>query len=193
MKAMRFHEYGDPSVLVFETAPRPVPRQGEVLIKVAATSFNPSEIALRSGHLKDVLPLDMPYIPGWDVSGTIVEAPAGSAFRTGDAVLGRLDAGGAAAEYVTAPASILVHAPLIRPGGVVVSIATPIEPDTASGVTGLHMVARNDPAQLARLVAAVDAGTLDLGITETRPLADLELVHRASEAGQTHGKTIITL
>jgi NADPH:quinone reductase-like Zn-dependent oxidoreductase len=37
MKAVRFHEYGEPSVLRYEDAARPDPTAGQVLIEVAGT------------------------------------------------------------------------------------------------------------------------------------------------------------
>ncbi|CAN5456502.1 hypothetical protein BH10ACT1_BH10ACT1_21310 [soil metagenome] len=40
MKAIRFHEFGDPDVLLLEDVEMPVPGQGQVRIEVAATSFN---------------------------------------------------------------------------------------------------------------------------------------------------------
>ncbi|WP_426502413.1 hypothetical protein ACPPVO_32785 [Dactylosporangium sp. McL0621] len=40
MKAVRYHEYGDPSVLRYEDVEQPTPGAGQVLIRVAATSFN---------------------------------------------------------------------------------------------------------------------------------------------------------
>jgi hypothetical protein len=42
MRAARIHEYGDASVIRVEVIPRPTPRSDEVLIDVAATSFNPT-------------------------------------------------------------------------------------------------------------------------------------------------------
>jgi NADPH:quinone reductase-like Zn-dependent oxidoreductase len=106
MRAMRIHGYGDTSVIRDDDIPRPTPGPGEVLIKVAATSFNPSEIGLRRGLLHSLHPLDLPYTLGGDVAGTVVE--------TGDRVIGRLD-GGAAAEYVVAPVATLVPAPTSVP------------------------------------------------------------------------------
>ncbi|MFZ3471755.1 NADP-dependent oxidoreductase [Streptomyces sp. 4.24] len=103
MRAVRFHAYGGPGVLRLEEVPRPVPGPGEVLVEVAATSFNPSELALRAGLLSGVLPLEFPHVPGWDLAGTVV--------GTGARVIGRLDAGGAAAEYAAVPAELLVPAP----------------------------------------------------------------------------------
>ncbi|WP_443065889.1 zinc-binding dehydrogenase [Streptomyces sp. NBC_00503] len=82
-------------------------------------------------------------------------------------------------------------ASLVRPGGRIVSIATPLEPPAASGVSAMHMVARNDPAQLAALVALVDAGTVTVDISASRPLSDLADVHRLGEAGRIRGKVVL--
>lgn len=52
MRAMRIHRYGDASVIREDDVPRPAPGPNEVLIEVAGTSFNPSEIGLRRGLLR---------------------------------------------------------------------------------------------------------------------------------------------
>ncbi|WP_203727583.1 NADP-dependent oxidoreductase [Paractinoplanes durhamensis] len=104
---MRIHEYGDASVIRQDEIPRPVPTPGEVLIRVAATSFNPSDIGIRRGLLKEILPMDLPYALGIDVAGTLVDG--------GDRVVGRVDTGGTAAEYVVAAADSLVAAPSTVP------------------------------------------------------------------------------
>ncbi|MEV0720951.1 alcohol dehydrogenase catalytic domain-containing protein, partial [Asanoa sp. NPDC050611] len=109
MRAMRMHGYGGPDVIVADEVPRPVPGDGEVLIRVAATAFNPSEVGLRRGLLRDVLPVAFPYTLGWDVSGTVVTA--GGGFAAGDRVVGRLDTGGAAADYAIARPDALVPVP----------------------------------------------------------------------------------
>ncbi|WP_327303811.1 NADP-dependent oxidoreductase [Streptomyces sp. NBC_01298] len=291
MLAARIHAYGGPAVIRHEEVPVPVPAPGEVLVEVAATSFNPSELALRAGWLRDVLPLDLPYVPGWDLAGTVV--------TTGERVIGRLDAGGTAAPYVSVAPGLLVPAPrslpltaaaaipvagltawqalfeaagigpgsrilingagggvgafavqlarwagatvvatasprsalavrrygarrvidhtagplstalegepldavlnlapiapeaaaalpaLLGPGGVAVSVATPIP-------GGIHLVARQDTGQLARLVELVDAGDLEVAPAAVRPLADLADVHAEAEAGTlVRGKTVL--
>jgi NADPH:quinone reductase-like Zn-dependent oxidoreductase len=104
MRSARIHEHGDTSVIRIDDVPRPVPGDGEVLIEVAATSFNPTEIALRTGVLRSLFPIELPYTLGWDVAGTVAGRP----------VIGWLE-GGAAAEYVTAPADRLVPAPTTIP------------------------------------------------------------------------------
>lgn len=116
MKTARIHEYGDPSVIRYEGAPRPTPGPGEVLVRVAATSFNPTETYLRSGVLHDVFPLTFPYTLGWDVAGTVVELGTGAdGFTPGARVIARSDRGGAAAEYVTVAAAALTSAPASIP------------------------------------------------------------------------------
>ncbi|MFF3665369.1 alcohol dehydrogenase catalytic domain-containing protein [Microtetraspora malaysiensis] len=107
MRAARIHEYGDASVISLDEVPVPKPGPGEVLIRVAATSFNPSEVGLRMGLLQDVLGVTLPHTLGWDVAGTVVTG-AGD-FAPGDRVFGLID--GAAAEYAVATASALAGAP----------------------------------------------------------------------------------
>jgi NADPH:quinone reductase-like Zn-dependent oxidoreductase len=60
-----------------------------------------------------------------------------------------------------------------------------------SSSAATHFVTRNDPAQLARIVALVDAGDLTVDIAEAHPLAELASIHHRSETGQTRGKIII--
>ncbi|MFI6290990.1 alcohol dehydrogenase catalytic domain-containing protein [Nonomuraea sp. NPDC050790] len=107
MRAARVHEYGDASAISLDEVPVPRPGPGEVLIRVAATSFNPSEVGLRMGLLEETLGITLPHTLGWDVAGTVVTG-AGE-FAPGDRVIGLI--GEAAAEYALARASMLVRAP----------------------------------------------------------------------------------
>ncbi|WP_245656547.1 NADP-dependent oxidoreductase [Microtetraspora fusca] len=107
MRAARIHEYGDASVISLDEVAVPTPGPGEVLIRVAATSFNPSEVGLRMGLLQDVLGVTLPHTLGWDVAGTVVTGAGDLA--SGDRVFGLID--GAAAEYAVAKASMLARAP----------------------------------------------------------------------------------
>jgi len=118
MKAVRFHEYGDPGVLRYEDAEQPVPGTGQVLIRVAATSFNGVDGNIRAGFMQGPIPVTLPHTPGIDVSGTVAGLGEGvSGFAIGDRVVGFLPMGGdgAAAEYVVAPAEILAPAPTSIP------------------------------------------------------------------------------
>jgi NADPH:quinone reductase-like Zn-dependent oxidoreductase len=103
MKAVRFHAYGAPDVLVYEDAPKPEPAAGEVLVKVHAASVNPIDWKIRAGHLRGFRDYPLPFIPGWDVSGVIESVGSGvTGFKPGDDVYGFPDASrnGAYAEYI---------------------------------------------------------------------------------------------
>src|SRR5215211_4002075 len=89
MKAVRFHEYGGPEVLRSEDVDRPRPAAGQVLVRVAATSFNQVDASIRSGFLEQVFPVALPHIPGIDVAGTVAEIGEGVAgWSVGEAVVG---------------------------------------------------------------------------------------------------------
>jgi NADPH:quinone reductase-like Zn-dependent oxidoreductase len=114
MKAVRFHEYGDPTVLRYEDVEQPVPGAGEARLRVVATSFNPVDDGIRGGYLQGPFPVTLPHTPGIDVAGTIDAVGEGvENVAVGDAVVGFLSmtADGAAAEYTIASAEILAPAP----------------------------------------------------------------------------------
>jgi NADPH:quinone reductase-like Zn-dependent oxidoreductase len=109
VKAARIHEYGGPEAIQYEDVEKPAVRSGDVLLKVAAASFNPADIGDRSGRYRSV---PLPFTLGFDVAGTVEEiGDSVTTFVRGDRVIGRLDRGGASAEYAVAPADILVRAP----------------------------------------------------------------------------------
>ncbi len=114
MKAVRIHTYGGIETLAYEDAPRPVPAEGEVLIRVHATSVNPFDLAVRAGYMTGYFNHTLPLILGTDVSGVVAETgPGVTAFRTGDRVYGRSGVyrDGAYAEYVVVSASDIAMKP----------------------------------------------------------------------------------
>ena len=110
MQAIRFHDYGGPEQLVLERVPRPEVQPGTVLVRVKAAGVNPWDWKLRSGAVRQFMPVELPYTPGIELAG-IVEAlgPGVSAFRPGDAVYG--SGNGTNAEYALAPAGSLAPRP----------------------------------------------------------------------------------
>ncbi|MEU5116207.1 NADP-dependent oxidoreductase [Streptomyces longwoodensis] len=114
MKAVRFHEYGDPDVLVHEDVEQPDPGPGQVRVRVAATSFNPVDGNIRAGFMQGPIPVVLPHTPGIDLAGTVDALGEGvEGLAVGDDVVGFLpmDGPGAAAEYALAPAEVLTPAP----------------------------------------------------------------------------------
>ena len=114
MKAVRYHRHGGSDVLAHEEIDRPVPGPGQVLVKVAASSFNPIDGMVRAGYLRDMFTIPFPIVPGNDFSGTIAEiGPGVEGRQVGDPVVGLLGVGpdGTAAEYLVAPAEALAAPP----------------------------------------------------------------------------------
>ncbi|MET0734136.1 MAG: NADP-dependent oxidoreductase [Microbacterium sp.] len=112
MKAVRFHTTGDAGVLQYEDVDQPAPGAGEVLIRVAASAFNPADGGMRGGFLP--IPITLPHTPGYDVSGTIEALGEGVEGRqVGERVVGFLPmtGDGGAAQYAVAPADAFVTAP----------------------------------------------------------------------------------
>ena len=311
MKAVRFHEFGDPSVLQVEDVDTPEPGAGQVRVRVAATSFNPVEANIRAGYMQGPIPVALPHTPGIDLAGTVDALGAGVAgLSVGDPVIGFLPMAspGAAAEYAPAPADVLTAAPTnvplvdaaalplvgltayqalfehadlqagqrllvngaggavggyavqlarkagayviatasgdsldrakaagadevidyaatdvastlekqidalvnlapispeqfealvarVRDGGVVVSTTAwmPTPGDHARAVRAITMYVRSDADQLAELVAAVNADTLKIVVTDRVPLDDLAALHAKAAANGISGKVVVVV
>lgn len=89
MKAISYSRYGSADVL--EYGERPDPRVGpdSVLVKVRAAAVNPVDWKAREGYLQASLEAVFPVIPGWDVSGVVVQPGAAvDEFEVGDEVIG---------------------------------------------------------------------------------------------------------
>ena len=116
MKAVQFEKTGGPEVLHYGETDQPTPAAGQVRIRVAASAFSAADAGMRAGTLP--IPVVLPHIPGYDVSGTVDALGDGvDDFRVGDAVIGFLSMAenGGAADYVVAPADALVPAPTSIP------------------------------------------------------------------------------
>ncbi len=110
MQAVRIHDYGGPEVLIYEQAPRPQPKAGEVLIKLKASGVNPADWKMRGGAYKQFMPLQFPWTPGLEGAGVIEETGDGvTSFKPGQEVYGRMT--GSYAEYVSVPAADLQPKP----------------------------------------------------------------------------------
>lgn len=114
MKAVRIHQYGGREVLRHETAPIPTLKPDDVLVKVHAAAVNPVDWKVREGQLKDVLPVTLPLILGWDVAGEIVAlGEKVTGWQVGDAIYSRPNIGrdGSYAEYIAINAAEIASKP----------------------------------------------------------------------------------
>jgi NADPH:quinone reductase-like Zn-dependent oxidoreductase len=110
MKAIVLHEYGGPEKLKYEEVPDPVPKDGEVLVRLAATSINPVDYKMRSGEAAARFPVQFPGILGRDVAGVVRSLGAGvTSFAPGDKVIGL--GWSTYAELVVVKAKDLTHLP----------------------------------------------------------------------------------
>jgi len=114
MKAVRFHRYGDPSVLRCEEAPIPAVSVDDVLIRVHAAGINPADTQFRRGDYQAFVPLELPFIPGWDVAGTVAAVGAGvTRWHAGETVFAMADMAriGACAEFIAVRDDAMAPAP----------------------------------------------------------------------------------
>src|SRR5580693_7649778 len=109
IKALRFAEFGSPSVLRIEEVAIPEPAEGEALVHVKAAAINPSDVGNVSGRFKNTT---LPRTPGRDFAGVVVKGRQ----HEGEEVWGSSpDLGivrdGSHAEYVVVPAEMLSPKP----------------------------------------------------------------------------------
>lgn len=113
MKALRAHTQGGPEVLVYESAPRPGPGDGELLVAVHAAAITFDELTWPDTWKSDGADRT-PIVPSHEFSGVVADVGNGVADVTvGDEVYGLVpfDRDGAAAEYVVVPAADVAAKP----------------------------------------------------------------------------------
>ncbi|WP_405592976.1 NADP-dependent oxidoreductase [Streptomyces sp. NBC_01190] len=94
MKAIVFNEYGPADVLRLQDVEDPEPGLGQVRIAVRAAGVNPLDHKIRSGAMREFMPVDFPHLPGTEASGVIDAVGDGvTGFAVGDEVFGRTSSG----------------------------------------------------------------------------------------------------
>ena len=109
MRAVRYHRFGGPEVLVYEEVPDPEVGPGDVLIRVGAASVNFSDVMRRAGT--DNLSLPLPHHEGVEAAGTVERVGAEvRGPKPGDRVMTMLGQR-CQAELVAAPESLVYPMP----------------------------------------------------------------------------------
>lgn len=116
MKAFIINEFGGTEKLILTHVPKPEPDEGEVLVRIKAAGVNPVDYKIRSGLYKGRMPIEMPVILGWDVSGVVEKNGFGaSRFELGEEVFAyarrKIIKNGTYAEYICLPESFLTYKP----------------------------------------------------------------------------------
>jgi NADPH2:quinone reductase len=151
MKALRFTEFGPPSVLRFEDVAIPEPGDGEVLVRVKAAAINPSDYKNVSGHFKHTT---LPRTPGKDFAGVVVKGMR----REGEEVWGSppklgVVRDGSHAEYVVVPAEVLASKPKSLSMAQAASIGLPFVTAWASVVSAAQI----QPGEIVLIVGGAGA------------------------------------
>lgn len=107
MKAIQVKEPGGPEKMQLVDVPTPSPREGEALVRIAASGVNFIDVYFRTGLYKS----DLPIALGSEAAGTVeAVGPGVSEVSPGDRVAYAM-ARGSYAEYAVVPAARLVRIP----------------------------------------------------------------------------------
>jgi NADPH:quinone reductase-like Zn-dependent oxidoreductase len=112
MKAATISDYN--AAVAITEINKPILKDDSVLIKVHAVGLNPIDNTLRSGVMKEAMPLTFPHVMGFDVAGEVAEVGKDvHNFKVGDAVFARPNQGdaGAIAEFARVKESELALKP----------------------------------------------------------------------------------
>ena len=110
MKAVRLLEYA--GQLVFDDVPMPAIAPGEILVKIKSTTVNHVDLVKASGTVRQILPIELPWIPGHEFSGIVEQIGNDvAAYAPGDAVFGSTSGMGAYAEYLAVKAAVIARNP----------------------------------------------------------------------------------
>jgi NADPH:quinone reductase-like Zn-dependent oxidoreductase len=111
-RAVRFSEYGPVEVLEVVDVQDPVAGEGELLVRVRATSINPGEAKIREGELEAIFPTTFPSGEGSDVAGVVEQVgPGVETFAAGDEIIGWTDNRAAHAELAVVEAGHATRKP----------------------------------------------------------------------------------
>jgi len=107
MNALRFSQYGPPSVLSLEERATPQPRPDESLVQVLAAAINPSDVKNVAGAFKSPLP----RTPGRDYAGIVVAGEGKGREVWGSGPAFGVERDGSHAQFVAVPAQWLSDKP----------------------------------------------------------------------------------
>jgi NADPH:quinone reductase-like Zn-dependent oxidoreductase len=185
MMALRAHTRGGPEVLVYESAPVPVPGPDEVLLEVHAAAITFAELSWQETwqrHGRD----RTPTVPSHEVSGVVAAVgPDVPELEAGAEVYGLIpfDRDGAAAAYVAVPATDLAPKPtsISHAAAAAVPLAALTAwqawRDHARLQPGEHVLVHGGAGGVGTFAVQL-ARELGAHVTATARLTDLALVRR---------------
>ena len=169
MRAVTFSQFGGPEVLEVSDLPQREPGPGQVRVRVAAATVNPTDIGFRSGRQSAALgDLQPPYIPGMELAGVVEAAGEGTGLQPGEQVMAivvpRRPEGGAMAESVVVPAASVARVP---EGASLEQAATlPMNGLTVRLALDLLALKPGDTLAVTGAAGAVGGYAIELGVAE---------------------------
>ncbi|OUJ72893.1 quinone oxidoreductase family protein [Hymenobacter crusticola] len=175
MQVVQFSEYGEAEVLQLVDLPIPQPEAGQVLLKVAAAGVNYADIWQRKGST----PLPLPYVPGYEVAGTVAALGNGvTTVQVGQRVMAMLPSGGYAA-YVVVPAAQVMPLPAELGDAEATALL-------AQGPTAVGLLNTGTYASVLVLAAAGGVGSLLVQVAKNRGLQVLAGVGSDAKKAAAH-------
>ena len=184
MRAVQFSEYGQADVLQLVDLPMPRPGDGEVLLKVVAAGVNYADIWQRKGA--GPRPVQLPYVPGYEVSGTIAAVGSGvTQAQVGQRVMAMLASGGYA-EYVVVPAAQVIYLPAELGDAQATALLS-------QGPTAVGLLNTDTYASVLVLAAAGGVGSLLVQVAKNRGLRVIAAVGSEAKkaAAQASGADVV--
>lgn len=184
MKAVLLEQYGGPENLRYTETGVPPYGDNEVLVRVRGTSINPVDYKIRSGAIRQRMPVEFPAILGRDLAGEVEAAGRNvTGFPKGMRVMAL--ANGTYAEFTTAKADVLAPIPdalgfeqaaalplVVTTGAQLIERAVKPQPGQTVLVTGaLGSVGRTAVHVARKHGARVLAGVRRSELDEARKLA----------------------
>jgi NADPH:quinone reductase-like Zn-dependent oxidoreductase len=213
MNALRFYKTGCLAELRITSLGRPVPREGEALVRVQAAAINPSDVKNVLGKMSQTT---LPRTPGRDFAGVVEEGPKDlvgrAVFGTGGDLGFLRD--GSHAEYLVVPAEALVSRPdrlsaeqaaafglaYMTAWAALIDVAR-LEPGEIILITGVTGAVGSAAARIARHRGARVLGTIrnsierdnvsDTWIEEYISLADGPLNERVAASTSGRGADVV--
>lgn len=157
--------------------PIPTPGPGQVLIRMAASPINPSDLGFLQGSYGFQKPF--PIVPGFEGSGTVIAAGSGLVPRLllGRRVACSAAAGGAWAEYLVTPATTCF--PLVTKLSLEQAATLIVNPLTALAFFDIARQGRH--AALINNAAASALGRMILRLGQRQQLPVIHIVRRSEQ------------
>lgn len=110
MRVIQFDDFGPPEVLHFAEVEAPKPGPGQIQIQVAAVGVNPADFKWRQGMFREISPVKLPHVVGYDVAGTVsAVGPGAETFRLHERVVASVRSG--YAEFAVAAVTACARLP----------------------------------------------------------------------------------